>query len=117
MKIFWDKADAGKLKKILGVVIVGGIFLFLFDAAASAADNRDRGRPGNQQGMRARQAEERRGERDWQDHEVRARHYWSRPNSNRPHPRVVYAPPLIYAPPPQYYDEPSVSFIIPLNIY
>jgi hypothetical protein len=51
-------------------------------------------------------------DRDWNRHEVYARH-WHRAH---PHPvpviTPVYAPPVVYAPPP---PSPGINLILPLN--
>ena len=54
-------------------------------------------------------------DRNWSEHEVRARHEW-RGAQYGPAPGAVYAPPVVYAPPPEYLT-PGFNLIIPLHIH
>ena len=112
MNIVSKTTSALGLQKAIKSIVMAVVLLTAFIASAHAEDWRDRGRGHGQNKHRPVVVD-----RNWNTHQYNARHYWNQPYYYRQEPRVIYAPPLVYAPPPTYYQEPGISFIIPLNIY
>jgi ABC-type Zn2+ transport system substrate-binding protein/surface adhesin len=101
-----------RLNKVVACLAFGLAFVTAATVSASADDRQDHGRQGAEHHDNGKHGGHQ--DRDWNEHEGHAHHYWYRPYF-QPEPEVVYAPPVVYSPPPVY-EEPGFSLIFPLHI-
>ena len=116
MKNILKRMCLPRAKRTAKGLLLAFVLLSAGVVSAHADDDRNWGGRRDEQRLPLNRGQQKRVDRDWNNHEWNARRYWSsRPYYYQPQPRVVYAPPLVYAPPE--YEQPSFfSFIFPLNI-
>jgi hypothetical protein len=109
MRVIPRHSGRMKMQKMIGGIALTVVLMTGVALAAHADDQHGHAARGRGHYDRGRSAG---GDREWRDHESRARRDWR----GHPEPGVIYAPPIVY-PPPEEYQQPGFNLIVPLRIH